>query len=284
MFKRKKNKLKTLLEEARQNRFAVGQFNFSTVCQLRGVAQASEESNTSLICGTSENEAKFVGIREAVFLRDELVKNLKTNIFLNLDHGRSFESIKFAIDSGYDMVHFDGSKLPFEENVKITKKIVQYAGKRGVVVEGEISKIGGSSQVSEAKIEEAPLTSLEKIAKFIAETGVDCIALDVGNVHGIHSKMPRLQLERVNELQDIVKCYVVLHGGSGIVNREIADAVNRGVVKININTELRVAWRDAILKEMQRNPEESTPYKILPQGQEAVKQKVNEKIKLFNNK
>ncbi len=236
-----------------------------------------------MICGTSENEASFVGIETAVFLRDKFKKEMGVNLFLNLDHGKSFETIKKAVDAGYDMVHFDGSEMTVEESTQIAQKVVRYAQEKGVVVEGEISKIGGSSAVSEQAIEEEPLTSLDKIVKFIADTKVDCVALDVGNVHGIYSTMPQLHLERINELLEKVSCFVVLHGGSGIEDVKIKDAVNRGVVKININTELRISWRDAIRNEMKNKPQESTPYKILPTGSSAVCQKVMEKINLFNN-
>ena len=283
MSKEKNVLLKDILQESLSRHRAVGQFNFSTACQLAGIAEASRQTQTPVICGTSENEASFVGIETAVFLRDKFKKEMGVNLFLNLDHGKSFETIKKAVDAGYDMVHFDGSEMTVEESTQIAQKVVRYAQEKGVVVEGEISKIGGSSAVSEQAIEEEPLTSLDKIVKFIADTKVDCVALDVGNVHGIYSTMPQLHLERINELLEKVSCFVVLHGGSGIEDVKIKDAVNRGVVKININTELRISWRDAIRNEMKNKPQESTPYKILPTGSSAVCQKVMEKINLFNN-
>ena len=282
MFK-SKNKLKELFKRSQEEKFAIGQFNFSTFCQLEGVSFAVKELKKSVICGTSEKEARFIGMQTAVFLKKRLKEECGVDLFLNFDHGKSFESIKEAIDAGYDMVHFDGSDLSFEENIRLSKKVVDYAHKRNVLVEGEIAKIGGLSKVSQEKIEDVTLTSIDKIVKFIRETGVDCIALDVGNVHGIHEKMPELKLERITELKKETNCFIALHGGSGLAGNKIREAVANGVNKININTELRVAWRDAIYKKLSEDADETTPYKILPLAQEAVCIKTIEKIKLFNS-
>lgn len=278
----KKKKLIDILKEAKKEKLAVGQFNFSSFEQLKGVVRAAKELNTPIICGTSPGEANYFGFEEAVSLVRIIERKEGVSLYLNYDHGKDLDTIKKAVDLGYDMVHFDGSSLPFDENIAITKKVVNYAKKRGVVVEGEISKIEGLSSVTNAEIEEKPLTSLDKVAKFIIETRVNCIALDIGNVHGIHAKMPELRPERVNQLLDIIESFVVLHGGSGIRDENIKDIIKRGVVKINVNTELRVAWRDALREKITNEEGETTPYKILPFTVDEVYKVAKEKINLFN--
>ena len=137
--------IKYYLKKAQEEHFAIGQFNFSDFSQMRAICDAGAALKSPIILGTSEGESKFFGLEEAVAIRDVLRKKTGLPIFLNLDHGKSFEYLKEAIDAGYDMVHFDGSKLPLEENIKITKEVVKYAKNKGVTVEGEVGRIGTDS-------------------------------------------------------------------------------------------------------------------------------------------
>jgi len=137
--------IKYYLEKARKERWAIGQFNFSDFTQMKAILAAAERMKSPVILGTSEGESKFFGLQEAVALRDVLRGKTGVPVFLNLDHGKSFEYLKEAIDAGYDAVHFDGSKLPLEENIKITKEVIKYAKKKGVLVEGEVGRIGTDS-------------------------------------------------------------------------------------------------------------------------------------------
>ncbi len=271
-----------VLEESKTIGRAVGQFNFSTLDQFQGIVKAAKEMNAPVICGTSGGEAGFFGMEEAVSMAKIAGEREGVNLFLNFDHGKDIDLLKKAIDEGYDMIHFDGSDFPFEKNIELTKEIVSYAKERGVVVEGEVSKIGGKSTVSDEKMEEVALTSVEKIARFVKETEVDCIAFDVGSVHGIYKDSPRIFPERVDELLKIITCLVVLHGGSGVSESDIKTLIKKGVVKINVNTELRLAWREAIGNFFAENPKEITPYKILPISRDAVCNTVKDKINTFN--
>ncbi len=273
--------LKELLKEARENKWAIGQFNFSTIEQFRGIIRAAKELNTPIICGTSKGEVDFLGMEEALCLVKIARERENIPVFLNLDHGRDLDEIKRAIDLGYDMVHFDGSKLPFEENIEITKKVVEYARRKDVVVEGEVSKILGKSIVSKEEIKEVDLTSAQKVAKFATETDVDCTALGIGSFHGIHGKEPKLKTEIISEFCSLSDSFIVLHGGSGIKEEDIRDSIYKGVVKINVNTELRLAWRKELDEVLNKNKEEIVPYNILPLVSEAVYRKTLEKIKLF---
>jgi fructose-bisphosphate aldolase, class II len=279
-----KNNLLKLFKEAKENYRAIGQFNFSDFGQLRGIFAAAKNLNVPIILGTSEGESAYFGLEEAVALVDVLKKKTGVLAFLNLDHAKSFDIIKKAIEVGYNMVHFDGSALSFEENLKITKEIVKYGHKRGVVVEGEIGAIRGESKINETapEIKEEDLATPEQAEKFIKETKVDVLAAAIGNIHGLYYKKPELDLKRLAEISKSSGALLVLHGGSGIPENEIREAIKLGVVKININTELRVAWKEGLKKEL--SLEESKPCKILSKIEFAVQEKVEEKIKIFNNK
>src|SRR3989338_11655204 len=156
--------LKYYFKKAYKEKFAIGQFNFSTFEQVKGIVAAAQNLKSPIILGTSEGESKFVGLQEAVVLRNMLRNKTGLPIFLNLDHGKSFEYLREAILAGYDMVHFDGSKLPLEENMKTSKKVVAFAHKKGVIVEGEIGKIGSDASkvyTEKFEIKEEDLTKVE---------------------------------------------------------------------------------------------------------------------------
>ncbi len=271
------------LNKAKNENFAIGQFNFSTIDQLQGIAKASLEMSAPVICGTSTGEAQFFGMYEAVAMVKALREERGVPIFINLDHGKDIDLIKKAVDIGYDAVHFDGSELDIEDNISLAKEVVDYAKNKDVVVEGEVGKIGGSSSVHEDKLEQSTLTSMDKIVRFIKETGVDTLALDAGTVHGVYSNSPEIDFNRIEEASIKTNSFIVLHGGSGVEDEDIKEAVKKGVVKININTELRAVWRDALYKEMSDNPKQIVPYKILCASRDAVSKKTKQKIILFGS-
>ncbi len=278
-----KKKLIEVFKKAREEGRAVGQFNFSSFEQLKGIARAAKETNSPIICGTSPGESKYFGIEEAVSLVRIIGKKEGVSLFLNYDHGKDVEVLKNAVDLGYDMVHFDGSHLEIEENIKIVKEVVSYAKERDVLVEGEISKILGKSVITNDEIESVTLTPVEKVVKFVKESGVDCIAFDVGSFHGVHKNSPKIYPERVENLLREVDSFVVLHGGSGIENSDIEELIKRGVIKINVNTEIRFEWRNALYNKLSLNEKEIVPYNVLPFVIEEVSKKVKEKINLFNH-
>ncbi|MBI2054033.1 MAG: class II fructose-bisphosphate aldolase [Candidatus Staskawiczbacteria bacterium] len=286
------NNLKFYLKKARKEKWAIGQFNFSTESQLKGVVSAAQNLKSPVILGTSEGESRFFGLEEAVALRNVLRKKTRLPIFLNLDHGKSLDYLEEAIDAGYDMVHFDGSKLPSEENINETKKIVKYARRKGVLVEGEVGMFAtDSSKMYQEKFEikEELLTNPEESVKYIDKSKVLLLAISVGNFHGIEisGQNPRLLLNRLAEIKRTAKdVFLVLHGGSGILEEDIRQAISLGIVKININTEIRLAFTKSLKDYLEENLEEITPYKYLQNSTEAVLKLAEEKMLLFgsNNK
>lgn len=279
--------LKYYFDKAKREGFAIGQFNFSDFSQVKGIIEAAKKLKSPIILGTSEGESKFVGLKQAVAIRNILRKETGLPIFLNLDHGKSFEYLKEVIDSGYDMVHFDGSKLPLEENIKISKQVKSYAKRKGVLIEGEVGRIGSDSSkiyTEKFEIKEEDLTKPEEAEDFIKKTKSDLLAISVGTFHGIDisGQSPHIRLERLKEIKDRTSsALLVLHGGSGTPDEDIIKAIKLGVVKININTELRVAFAENLRKAI--NAGEIVPYKFLSEAINAVENIVEGKIRLFNS-
>jgi len=282
-------KLIEILKKAQKGKYAVGQFNVSTDEQIKAIIEVAKDLKSPVIIGTSESEREFIGTKQAVALVDAWRKETDLPIILNADHCKSFESAKEAIDAGYDMAQFDGSQLQFEENTKATREVVEYAKNKNpeLLVEGELGYLRGSSEIRKEKIEikEEDLTKSEEAKEFVKKTGVDCLAVVIGNMHGIESESKKLYLERLKEIQRVIPAtLLVLHGGSDTVEEDIKKAIKLGIVKININTELRVAYSDALEKEIKEHPDEVKPYKILAPAVEEMKKVVAKKIELFGSK
>ena len=264
--------LRKYLQIAQRQKWAIGQFNISTLEVLKAIVQAAVKLKSPVIVGTSEGESKFLGLRQAVALVRFFRQETGMPIFLNLDHGKTFQYIKKAISAGYDAVNFDGSGLPLQENIRETKKVVEYAKKFKVLVEGAVGVVGGA------------LTNPEEALEFVKETKVDALALAVGSIHGIGSSGtdPFLKLKRLKEIKEkLGNMPLVLHGGSGVQKKDIKAGIKLGIVKININTELRMAYTNTLKQALKKK--EIVPYKYMPKVIEAVQKVVEEKIKLFGS-
>ncbi len=276
-------------KKAQKEKFAIGQFHISNLETLRAIMRAAQNLRSPVIIGTSEGESKFIGLRQAVALIKSFKEETGLPIFINLDHGKDFEYIKEAIDLGYDAVHFDGSRMPLEENIEIAKKVAEYGHKKKVFVEGEVGIIKGASERHKEKIEvnEEDLTDPEEALRFINETKVDSLAINIGTFHGvdISGGKPHINLQRLREIKEKVgeRVFLVLHGGSGVMEEDIKEAIAIGIRKININTELRLSFTNALRKALEKNPEETTPYKYMSESISAVQKIVEDKIKLFGS-
>ncbi len=260
--------LKYYLKKVRREGGALGQFNFSTLEQLRGILEAAQNLKRPLILGTSERESNFLGLKEIVALVEIAKTKYRAPVFLNLDHAKDPKRIKEAIGLGYSAVHFDGSDLTLEKNLKYAKKIVEYAHKKNVLVEGELEEIKKGS-----------LSSAEEAALFVKKTKVDSLAIAIGNRHGFYPGV-KLDFERLKEIRKKTgQVFLVLHGGSGISKNDLKKAISLGIVKVNINSELRLVWKRGLVSALKG--EEIKPYQILPIVQKLIQKKVEEKIKTF---
>jgi len=282
--------LKEIIQQADANHVAIGHFNISNLEALWGIFEAAQELKVPVIIGLSEGERKFVGVKTAVALVKSLRDEFDYPIFINADHSYSFESVKEAVDAGFDAVIFDGAQLPLEENIITTKKCVDYAKSvnPNILVEAEMGYIGTSSKM----LDEVPegvsadtLTKPEEAKRFVEETGVDLFSPSVGNIHGMlkKTKNPELNIQRIQEIREASGVPLVLHGGSGITDENFSQAIKVGISTIHINTEIRKAYKQALDESLKNNPEEIAPYRILKPSREAVKEVVKKRLKLFNN-
>ncbi|PJE57539.1 MAG: tagatose-bisphosphate aldolase [Candidatus Portnoybacteria bacterium CG10_big_fil_rev_8_21_14_0_10_38_18] len=278
-----------ILKKAQEGKYAIGQFNISTDEQIRAVIEAAKDLKSPVIIGTSESEREFIGTKQAVALVETWKKETGLPIILNADHCKGFESAKEAVNAGYDMIQFDGSGLSFEDNIKDTKQVVEYTRSKNpeIIIEAELGYLRGSSEIHKEKIEikEEDLTRPDEAREFVEKTRIDSLAIVIGNTHGIEiGEEPPLFLDRLKEIQRVVpNTFLVLHGGSKTPEKDIKGAIELGIVKININTELRIAYSDALEKEIKAHPDEIKPYKILAPAVEEMKKVVAEKIKLFGS-
>ncbi|MBI5306418.1 class II fructose-bisphosphate aldolase [Candidatus Wolfebacteria bacterium] len=283
--------LKQIIKEAEQKKVAVGHFNISECVALKGIFKAAQELNLPVIIGLSEGEREFMGIKRAALMVKSLREEFNYPIFLNADHTHSFEKIKEAVEAGFDAVLFDAGKLPFEENIKKTKEVVEYVKSVNpdILIEAELGYIGASSTIlkeipKDAAVNPEDLTKPEQAAQFVKETKIDLLAPAVGNIHGMfkNAPNPNLNIERIAKIRKAAGVPLVLHGGSGLRDEEFIKAINAGISIIHINTEIRLAWRVGMEKALAQNPEEITPYKILPLAIEEIKKTVENRLKLFS--
>ena len=284
--------LKQTVWEAREKKVAVGHFNISNLEALWGIFRAAQGLNVPVIIGVSEGERDFVGVKLVAAAVKSIREEFDYPIYLNADHTYSFERVKEAIDAGFDSVIVDGAKLSFEENVKLTKQCVDYARSSGreVLVEAELGYIGQSSKVLDeipegVLLDESSLTDPAKAKEFVELTGVDMLAPAVGNFHGMlrGGVDPKLNIERVKQVSETTGIPLVLHGGSGNSEDDFKQAIANGINIVHINTEIRLAFRDAVKKALQENPDEVAPYKFLKPGMLAVQEVVTNKLRFFNN-
>lgn len=283
--------LKQIIQEAENDKKAIGHFNISECAALKGIFQSAQELNAPVIIGVSEGERDFIGVKRIALLVKSMREEFNYPIFLNADHTHSLEKIKEAVEAGFDAVLFDGGKLPFEENIKKTKEVVEYVKSINpeILVEGELGYLGGSSVIlkeipKDAAIKPEDLTNPEQAARFVKETGVDLLAPAVGNIHGMfkNAPNPHIDINRIAELKKLAGVPLVLHGGSGIIDEEFTKAIDTGISIIHINTEIRLAWRQGMEKALKENPEEVVPYKLLPTAIKEIKNAVDKRMRLFN--
>ena len=283
--------LREYIKEAEEKHIAIGHFNISNLEALHGIYNAAKKLNLPVIIGVSEGEEKFAGLEEVYALVSEIRTRDNYPIFLNADHHASFESVKKCIDVGFDMVIIDAAKLPFEENVALTKQCVDYAREvlkntgKDILVEAELGFIGSGSVIRDTVPEGAGvLTTPEDAKKFVEMTGIDLFAPSVGSIHGlIKTGKPHINAELVSEIKNITGIPLVLHGGSGLRDEDFTNAIKAGISIVHINSEIRLAFKEAVEKTIASNPTEITPAKILQPAVDAIKSVVEARLKLFNN-
>jgi fructose-bisphosphate aldolase, class II len=266
--------LKELIYSFKENQ-AILHYNVSSLEQIKAGILAVKETKKPLIFGVSEGERNYLNpelVKRIIdFYKEE--ENLQDLIFLNADHSKSLESAKKAIDLNYDSVLIDLSELELEENIKQTKELVNYRADKNILIEGEVGKIEGKSEIQkEVEVKKENLTKVEDALKFVEETKVDLLAISIGNVHGIVEKEPELDFERGREIAKVVKIPLVLHGASGLSIEKIKKCISIGFKIIHINTEFRKIWKEKLEEELEK--ETVVPYKIYEPVIEEIKKKI----------
>lgn len=277
--------MKNMLEKAKKEKYAVPHLNINNLEWAKYILEECQELNSPVILGVSEGAAKYMGGYNVISgMVNGLLKDLNITIpvALHLDHGSSFETCKKAIDAGFSSVMIDGSKLNIEDNIKVTKEVIAYAESKNVSVEAEIGCIGGSEDGVSNEILHA---KTEDCVKIVNETNLCTLAPALGSVHGIYKGEPNLNFERTKEISEKTNLPLVLHGGTGIPDDKIKMAISCGISKINVNTELQLAWHGA-LKKFVLNNDAYDPRKVIGSGELAIKEAIKAKVILFgsNNK
>lgn len=276
--------VKGMLEDALNGQYAVGHFDVHNIEWVQAVITAAEELSSPVILGVTEQAVNYFGGFSVVHATvTALIKEMNATvpIALHLDHGSSVENCIAAIEAGFSSVMIDGSHYPFEENVAMTQAVVEYAHPRGITVEAEVGSIGGQEGrlVSQSSIY-AEVTDCENLVKL---TGIDSLAPSLGTVHGLYKGEPKVDFERMHEIQRTVKIPLVLHGASGLYPDQIKKAISFGTAKINVNADNHIAFTRTVRDILNNNQEIYSVYDYVTEGQKSVKEKVKEKIRLFGS-
>jgi fructose-bisphosphate aldolase, class II len=273
---------KVILDVANEHRFAVPAFNISDYAMFNGIIEISEEKNAPVILGIHPDEVQHVGV-DMIAAVTQRAHRSTVPMAIHWDHGASYEQILTAIHSGFTSVMIDGSMLPFKENVAISKKVVHAAHAVGLSVEGELGTIGMTDSQAEEGSDAIIYTDPEDALAFVESTGVDSLAVAIGTYHGIYPKTlkPELRLDLLKQIKDTISIPLVLHGGSNNPDDEVAEAVKLGINKINISSDIKVAYHMK-MREVLADQSVREPLIIQPPCIEAMKVVAGQKIDLFD--
>lgn len=283
------NNLREIINENLKNGTAVGHFNFSTFDVAQAIVNAAKALDLPVILGLSEGERDFVGFREAVAWVKAVRENEYSKVFLNADHTYSFDRVKEAVEAGFDMVIYDDAGGELEKNIEEAKKCREFINEfnqtngTDVLLEAELGYIGKSSKVLTELPDGLTMTSVEDATRFVEQVKPDLLAPAVGNVHGMLKDIPDPDLNevRVGEISSAVKIPLVLHGASGNSKDDIQKCIKNGVAVVHVNTEIRVAYKEALIKHAGESSEVA-PYKYMKEVEEDVQKVVEEKLRIFN--
>ncbi len=275
---------KDMLLKAQKGGYAVGAFNVENMEMAQAVVSAAEELKSPVIIQTTPSTVRYAGVDTYFGMISAIAKNATVPVAVHLDHGSDFELCAKALRAGYTGIMIDGSKLPLDENIAVTKKVTEMCSAVGVPVEAELGQVGGKEDDTEC--ENAGYTIPSEAVRFEKEAMPDIMAVGVGTAHGFYPTTPVLNLELISELKGLLTVPMVLHGASGLSDDTVKECIKRGICKVNFATELRVAYSDGIKSTLAEKPETFDPKAYGKIGRENVKKLVMEKIMVCgcNNK
>lgn len=272
-----------ILSKAKDGRYAIPQFNINNLEWTKYILESCQELASPVILGVSEGAITYMGgYNTVVKMVEGLIMDLSITIpvVLHLDHGSSVDSCKKAIDSGFTSVMIDASKYSLEDNISITKEVIEYAKLKNVSVEGEIGHIGG---VEDNITGEVIYTNINDAIRYVQETQLDSFAPAVGSVHGLYKGDPKLNFELMKQINESINIPIVLHGGTGIYDEQINESIKNGISKININTELQIEWSMGVREYLNSNLNIYDPRKIISSGKQNIKKVIEDKVNLFKS-
>ena len=267
--------LSDILAEAERGKYGVGLFNMLNLEMARGIIEAAEEERSPLILGVAEVHLPLIPFEYAALIMNDIAKKATVPVCLHFDHGVDYNKIKAAVDAGFSSVMYDGSALPYEENIKNTLAVSKMAHAKGVSVEAELGHVGGAEGGEDDGVEEM-YTKVEQVNDFIDRAEIDALAVAIGTAHGPYKKKPVLDIGRLSEIYKVSSKPLVLHGGSGLSPEQFRATIDNGIRKVNICTEMCVAAREAYIA--------SKNHEIMfNDAKEAVKAVVKARMQLFGS-
>lgn len=275
---------KEMLNNAKKGHYAVPHFNINNLEWTKYILEECNSLNVPVILGVSEGAAKYMGgfIEVSSMVRGMIASlNITIPVCLHVDHGSSFETCKEAIDAGFTSVMIDASRHDLPENIAITKQVVEYAHHRDISVEAEVGHIGGTEDNITSSATNA---TLEDCLTLYNNTGIDSLAPALGSVHGLYKGEPNLDFVTMKQINENLPIPLVLHGGTGIPDDKLKEAIKCGISKININTDLQIAWSNAVRKFLSEDEKVYDPRKVIGSGEQAMKQRIKEIVTLFDTK
>ncbi len=271
--------LKELLKKADEGKYAIPAFNYSDIWDFLAIVEAAEEERSPVIISSNPLVAKAIGVDYLAAIGKVSLNLAKVPLMHHLDHSTSFELCAECVEKGYPSVMIDGSALKLEENIALTRKMVEFAHPKGVCVEGELGRIKGKSPEGEYNGEDF-LVSVEEAVQFAKETKVDSLAIGIGTAHGFYKVTPELNFERLAEVNEAIKISLVLHGGTGIPDEDIKKAISLGINKVNIGTIIHCTYMNSLKEELSKRDKNPYTLEVMLPVKEEVKKVVKEGIRV----
>ena len=270
---------KQLLLDAQKGGYAVGAFNVENMEMVQAVVAAAEELQSPVIMQTTPSTVKYADLAYFYANVKTAAEKASVPVVMHLDHGSSFELAMQALRTGYTSIMIDGSHESFEDNIAVTKSVVDACHPSGVPVEAELGKVGGKEDDLDGG-EGNPYTDPQEAKQFVEATGVDSLAVAIGTAHGVYKGTPKLDVNRLSEIREVVSIPLVLHGTSGVPDEAVKECIKRGICKVNYATDLRIAFSEGVNEVLHENPDTIDPKKYNARGREKVKEYVMSNIKV----
>lgn len=271
---------KYVLEKAQKGGYAVPAFNIHNLETLQVVVEAAAEMKSPVILAGTPGTYSYGGVENIVGIVEALSKEHDIPLSLHLDHHEDFDDIKYKVDAGIRSAMIDGSHLSFEENVKLVKSVVEFCHKNDVSVEAELGRLGGAEDDLVVDEKDTLYTNPKQALEFVEITGIDSLAVAIGTAHGLYKSEPKLDFERLEEIRNIVSIPLVLHGASGLSDEDIQRAISLGICKVNVATELKIAFSGALKEYFKENPDAEDPRKYMKPAKAAMKEVVKKVIRV----